>query len=123
MQAGGGEQLPGDWSKLSIPHITKELALPKSKCNLDDDHENDDTSKHYIKPFIKKQESSRTDENSDNQEKRKDVSLIDNRKKDKMKKFTIKRVGSPLNEMKRTKIDSIIESRLNTASIPHRVTT
>ena len=36
-----------------------------------------------------------------------------------MKKFAIKRVGSPMNEMKRSKIDSIIESRLNNVRSRH----
>ena len=41
------------------------------------------------------------------------------KKNDKIKKFTIKRVGSPMNEMKRSKIDSIIESRLNNVRSKH----
>ena len=56
----------------------QELARSKSKCKLDDDPKKDDVSRHYIKPFIKKQEFSQTDEISDDQEKWKDISLPNN---------------------------------------------
>ena len=36
-----------------------------------------------------------------------------------MKKFAIKRVGTPMHEMKRSKIDSIIENRLNNVRSRH----